>query len=146
MSGEIRRVASSATPPRFWVFIAVLALTMAGRAAAQASVGRDIYASGSQRERTPAATVFPEYPAVARRDRLEGEATVCFRVDSEGRIVRPRIRDSAHEIFERPAMRAIRASRFEPLEPGEVESRLEVCRIYRFRLEPIADSDEGAPP
>ncbi|HZD54141.1 MAG TPA: hypothetical protein VE175_13910, partial [Woeseiaceae bacterium] len=30
--------------------------------------------------RIPATTTFPKYPAAARRDRIEGEATVCFKI------------------------------------------------------------------
>ena len=40
-------------------------------------------------DRVPSLTAFPRYPSVARRDRIEGEATVCFKIRQNGRISRP---------------------------------------------------------
>jgi TonB family protein len=101
----------------------------------------DIYFSDSGRERTPAITAFPKYPSIARRDRIEGEATVCFTVNAKGQVIRPGIRSSSQRIFERPAMDAIRASTFEPLKPGEEKSNLKTCRVYRFKLAPIESAE-----
>jgi protein TonB len=111
---------------------------MAGSALAQDSGRPGLGASEGQRERTPATSDFPEYPEDARRDRLEGEATVCYTVSASGDVVRPKVRSSTHRIFEKPALKSIRASTFEPLDAGEVASPLESCRTYRFRLEQLA--------
>jgi len=91
----------------------------------------------SSSERPPAVTAFPKYPSVARRDRIEGEAMVCFNIDKRGRVVRPSVRSSTHRIFEKPAMAAIRRSSFEPLEAGEKPATAKTCRTYRFRLDPV---------
>ncbi len=98
----------------------------------------------SSTDRTPLVTAFPSYPRIARRDRIEGDATVCFRIDQRGRIRRARIREVSHPIFRRAALRAIRESSFEPLEPGQVLATALTCRTYRFRLEPVllASQDE----
>ncbi|GMR17490.1 MAG: hypothetical protein BMS9Abin32_607 [Gammaproteobacteria bacterium] len=101
------------------------------------SGSHEAFFSDSSRERTPLVTEFPKYPYVARRDRIEGEATVCFTVNRRGQVVRPTIRRSTHRIFRRPALKAIRRSTFEPLQPGEEASKVKTCRIYRFKLEPI---------
>jgi protein TonB len=106
-----------------------------------ASIQSDVYFADSGRERTPAITAFPKYPSVARRDRVEGEATVCFTVNAKGQVIRPGIRSSSHKVFERPALDAIRASTFEPLKAGETKSSLKTCRIYRFKLAPVEDSE-----
>ena len=87
-------------------------------------------------ERQPM-TAVPEYPDDAIRDRLEGETTVCFGVDSRGRIIRPDVRSSTHEIFDRPAIKAIRASNFEPLLAVRGQSPSALCRIYRFDLDAL---------
>lgn len=92
----------------------------------------------SSTERTPEVTAFPKYPSIARRDRIEGEATVCFKIDPRGRILKPSISSSTHKIFEKPALRAIKESSFEPLAPGDELSPEKVCRTYRFRLDPVA--------
>jgi TonB family protein len=99
----------------------------------------------STTDRLPAVTSFPKYPSVARRDRIEGEATVCFIVDSGGRIIRPSIRNSTHRIFEKPALRAIRSSSFEPLRAGEKMATAKTCRTYRFRLDSVTASDDSVP-
>lgn len=96
-------------------------------------------------DRIPALTAFPRYPSVARRDRIEGEATVCFKIKANGRISRPVVTESSHRIFSRPALRAIKKSTFEPLGPKQVLDTARSCRTYRFRLDPIlvSNDDEG---
>ncbi len=91
----------------------------------------------SNTDRVPLLTAFPTYPSIARRDRIEGEATVCFMVTKEGRITRARLREATHKIFKRPALRAIKKSSFEPLAPHQLLARARTCRTYRFRLEPV---------
>ena len=93
----------------------------------------------SSTDRTPAKTTFPVYPRIARRDRIEGDATVCFRIDLLGRIRNEHVRDATHRIFRRPALRAIRRSSFEPLAEGERFSAELTCRTYRFRLTPVPE-------
>jgi TonB family protein len=89
-------------------------------------------------DRIPFVTAFPKYPSVARRDRIEGEATVCFKIKTNGKISRPSMRNSSHKIFVRPTLRAIKKSTFEPLGPNQILATAKTCRTYRFRLEPIA--------
>ena len=88
-------------------------------------------------DRVPALTAFPTYPSVARRDRIEGEATVCFKIRANGRISRPVVTDYSHRIFSKPSLRAIKKSTFEPLGPGQLLKTSRTCRTYRFRLEPV---------
>jgi TonB family protein len=123
----------------------VAALAIARGVLAQASGPVDIYADDSQTRRSPAATAFPDYPAEQRRDRVEGETTVCFRINAAGEIVRPKVRSSTHRAFEKPAMAAIRESLFVPLAADEGESPAEVCRVYRFRLKAIAGANAALP-
>ena len=89
-------------------------------------------------DRVPLITAFPRYPSVARRDRIEGEATVCFKIKTNGKISRLSMRASSHKIFVRPTLRAIKKSTFEPLAPNQILATAKTCRTYRFRLEPIA--------
>ena len=88
-------------------------------------------------DRVPALTVFPKYPSIARRDRIEGEATVCFKIKANGKIARPIVTERTHRIFAKPALRAIRKSNYEALDPGQVPAAARTCRIFRFRLSPI---------
>lgn len=97
-------------------------------------------------DRVPLVTAFPKYPSVARRDRIEGEATVCFKIRTNGRISRPSVRESTHKIFRRPTMRAVKKSTFEPLGPSQVLATAKTCRTYRFRLEPVVVNAESMQP
>ena len=93
-------------------------------------------------ERMPLQTVVPAYPKVARRDRIEGEVQVCFNIDRKGKPYRVAVRKSSHRVFEKPAKRAVRASTYRPLEPGQKDSGIKSCRTFRFALEPVS-ADAG---
>lgn len=86
-------------------------------------------------ERVPVNTVAPVYPEVALRDRIEGDVQVCFNVNREGRPYRIAVRKSSNRVFEKPAIRAVRASRFQPLPKDQEVPAIKTCRTFRFRLE-----------
>lgn len=88
-------------------------------------------------DRVPRVTAFPDYPSVARRDRIEGEAVVCFRIDSRGKVLSAKVRTRTHKIFVKPSLRAIRESSYEPLRPGQTLDGSKTCRTYRYRLDPV---------
>ncbi len=123
--------------PAVSLFAAMALLLVPLLSPAQDVAVQKLHFVDSSTDRTPAKTAFPVYPRVARRDRIEGDATVCFKVDVNGRIRSIRVKNYSHRIFRRPALRAIKDSTFEPLQPHEVLSTARTCRTYRFRLEPI---------
>lgn len=90
-------------------------------------------------ERIPLNTVAPVYPAVARRDRVEGDVQVCFNVDRKGHPYRIAVRSSTHRMFEKPSIRAIRASRYVELPQEQEVPGIKTCRTFRFRLESVAN-------
>ena len=89
-------------------------------------------------DRAPLHTVVPTYPSAARRDRVEGDVQVCFNVDRKGRPYRISVRTSTNRVFEKPAIRAVRASRYAPLPEGRELSGIKTCRTFQFRLESVA--------
>ncbi len=124
-------------------FAVLLAASAALAEEGEQVVSRSTHFVDSSSDRTPAKTSFPSYPKIARRDRIEGDATVCFRVDIDGRVKSAKVQSYTHRIFRRPALRAMKESSFEPLKPTETLSMARSCRTYRFRLEPIlADNDQ----
>jgi protein TonB len=132
---------------RQWI-AATLTMTLGVMSAATSAASDDAqgvtHFIDTATDRIPALTAFPRYPSIARRDRIEGEATVCFKIKANGRISRAVVTDSTHRIFSRPALRAIKKSTFEPLGPGQVLDTARTCRTYRFRLDPIlVKNDEG---
>ncbi len=117
--------------------LAAGALLGAMNASAQVETTTVTHFLDSNTDRVPLLTAFPTYPSIARRDRIEGEAIVCFIVTKEGRITRIKLKEATHKIFRKPALRAIKKSTFEPLGPNQILARARTCRTYRFRLEPI---------
>ncbi len=107
-------------------------------ASAAAGDARVTHLEDESYERVPLNTVAPAYPAVARRDRIEGDVQVCFNVDREGRPYRIAVRSSTNRVFEKPAIRAIRASRYQPVPKDREVPAVKTCRTFRFRLEPAA--------
>ena len=95
----------------------------------------------SSLERVPLQTIAPEYPRKARRDRIEGEVQVCFEVDREGRPRRVAVRHSSDRVFEKPSLKAVKASRFRPLGKEEPLQAIKSCRTFIFALEPVDPSE-----
>ena len=117
----------------------LMALWVAGACvpAAWATDAGELEPGLSDTGRKPLVTVVPDYPAVARRDRIEGEVQVCFEISQSGKPRRIAVRKSTHRLFEKPSMRAVRASTYVPL-PDDVEvPAIKHCRTFRFKLEPI---------
>jgi TonB family protein len=95
------------------------------------------YVIDSSTDRIPSHTVAPEYPRKARRDRVEGEVRVCFDVNREGRTRRISVRTSTHRAFEKPSIKAVRASKFRPVGKDEPLQVMKSCRTFIFSLEPL---------
>lgn len=89
--------------------------------------------------RFPSHTVAPEYPHKARRDRIEGEVQVCFDIDREGRPRRIAVRNSSNRAFEKPSIKAVRASTFRPLPQDQPLQSIKSCRTFRFTLQPVEE-------
>jgi len=118
---------------RYGLFAATI--LAAGVAAADARV---THLEDGNHERVPLNTVAPAYPEVARRDRIEGDVQLCFNVDREGRPYRIAVRSSTNRVFEKPAIRAIRASRYQSVPKDREVPGIKTCRTFRFRLESAA--------
>ena len=121
---------------------AVLCLAVASPAIVLADhstrVTRITHVEDASSDRMPSVTAVPQYPKVARRDRIEGEATVCYTIDAHGRIRRPAVRRSSHKMFAKTALKAIKKSSYEPLRSNQETSVARTCRTFRFLLKPVA--------
>lgn len=133
------------TAPTDWlekcVLLAALALLCASApATADVDVSQTVV---KDTERKPLFTTIPDYPEAARRDRIEGEVQVCFDVTRDGRTRRIAVRKSTHRAFEKPAIRAVRASTYAPLPRDASLSGIKTCRTFRFTLEPtVVETDD----
>ncbi len=101
-------------------------------------VTRITHMEDSSTDRMPSVTAVPQYPEIAKRDRIEGEATVCYTIDAHGRIRRPAVRRSSHKMFAKPALKAIKKSSYEPLRSNKEATVTRTCRTFRFLLKPVA--------
>ena len=117
---------------------ALLPMAAAVAAADDADINHLLDPAG---ERAPLQTVVPVYPARALQERLQGDVEVCFEVDREGRTSRIAVRHSSNRLFEKPAIQAVRASSYKPVQDHEIISGIKTCRIFRFRLDPVAIED-----
>lgn len=91
----------------------------------------------SSTDRVPQHTVVPDYPDVARRDRIEGEVQVCFDITRDGRPQRIAVRKSSNRLFEKPSRTAVRKSTWVPLKKDEEAPAAKACRTFRFTLVPV---------
>ena len=123
------------------LFITVcLGLMLPGVASADndTRVTRITHFEDASTDRAPTVTAVPQYPKLARRDRIEGEATVCYKIDKKGRIINASVRRSSHRMFAKTSLKAIRQSSYEALAPDKELSKVKTCRTYRFLLNPVA--------
>lgn len=118
-------------------FLLTMALAVPALLAEEALPVAKIAASVS--DRIPLKTVVPEYPHKARRDRTEGQVEVCFEIDRKGRPRRIAVRNSTNRAFEKPSIKAVRASSYRPLKDDEELQAIKSCRTFIFSLEPAED-------
>ncbi len=78
----------------------------------------------------------PLYPAHARRRRIEGEVTVLFTVNTEGRVQEIEVLSGEPvDVFETAARRAVDHWRFRPALKDGVPVPVRVRQVIRFRME-----------
>jgi len=99
----------------------------------------DVERVDSGTDRSPLHTVIPDYPEIARRDRIEGEVQVCFDISRDGHAQRIAVRRSSNRLFEKPARKAVRNSSWRPLEKHEALPGVKACRTFRFSLVPVEE-------
>lgn len=116
-------------------FVVAVALLVSALAAASDGVER----IDSDTDRVPQLTVIPEYPDIARRDRIEGEVQVCFDISRDGYPQRIAVRKSTNRLFEKTARKAVRKSTWAPLKKGQEVSGVKACRTFRFTLVPVEE-------
>ena len=95
----------------------------------------------SDTDRLPLQTIIPDYPEIARRDRIEGNVQVCFNISRRGYPRRIAVRHSTNRVFEKPAMKAVRKSTWQPLGSGVQMSGIKACRTFRFSLVPVSQDN-----
>ena len=91
---------------------------------------------GSAEEVAPLVDIPPEYPRRALAAGIEGQVTLQFTVNAEGRVENIRILSAEPPgVFERAARRAVSRWRFAPRRENGVAVSREVSKTMNFRLE-----------
>ena len=75
----------------------------------------------------------PAYPSEARSQRLEGVVSIKFIVDDTGKVSHARVEKSTHPAFEKPALEAVRKSKFEPGLRGGKPVAASKRQTFRFQ-------------
>ena len=119
-------------------FVLLTALTLSNLASGDDAVEK----FDSDTDRVPLLTTVPDYPEVARRDRIQGEVQVCFNITRDGYPRRIAVRSSSNRLFEKPAMKAVRKSTWMRLDDDEAMSGIKACRTFRFSLVPVEKDDD----
>ncbi len=127
---------------RVWMLLFVLLVTGSAMADGEDILRAEVVDSSG--DRIPYHTVAPKYPRKARRDRIEGRVQVCFDVDRDGRTRRIAVRNSTHRTFEKPSIRAVRASTFRALERDDPLQAIKSCRTFIFALEKLSPAKQDA--
>jgi TonB family protein len=125
---------------RGWLFLVGIIVVASAYAVDEQPLVAHVIESSTNR--IPAHTVAPEYPRKARRDRIEGQVQVCFDVDRDGRTRRIAVRNSTHRAFEKPSIKAVRASTFRSIGSEEPVPTMKSCRTFIFSLEPVEEEDD----
>jgi TonB family protein len=119
-------------------FVLLTALTLSNMASGDNAVEK----IDSDTDRVPLLTTVPDYPEVARRDRIQGEVQVCFNITRDGYPRRIAVRSSTNRLFEKPSMKAVRKSTWVRLDDNEAMSGIKACRTFRFTLVPVDDDPD----
>lgn len=119
-----------------------LALTLLVATSVPVAAQVGVENTDSDTDRVPLQTIVPDYPEVARRDRIEGNVQVCFNISRRGYPRRIAVRHSSNRAFEKVAMKAVRKSTWQPLARDVEMSGIKACRTFRFSLVPVSQDDE----
>lgn len=113
-----------------------ISLALALIVAMSVPVAAQVGVENADTDRVPLHTVIPDYPEIARRDRIEGNVQVCFNISRRGHPRRIAVRRSTNRLFEKAAMKAVRKSTWQPLARDVDMSGIKACRTFRFSLVP----------
>ncbi len=114
------------------------------REAAQLARQQAERAASAERERAalasrqyqPISKAAPEYPQRALDKNLQGQCTVSYNVDTQGRVQDPQVLGDCHPLFARPSLQAAKGFRYEPrIIEGRAVMVSGVKNTFHYRIE-----------
>ena len=93
-------------------------------------------AAAASRQYLPIAKDAPDYPDRALDKGIEGDCTVSYRVNPQGRVENPQVVGDCHPLFVRPSLTAARTFRYQPrVVDGQAVAVEGVKNTFHYRIE-----------
>ena len=93
-------------------------------------------AAAAIRQYLPIAKDAPDYPERALDKGIEGDCTVSYRVNPQGRVENPQVVGDCHPLFVRPSLTAARTFRYQPrVVDGQAVAVEGVKNTFHYRIE-----------
>lgn len=90
----------------------------------------------ASRQYLPIAKQAPDYPQRALDRKLEGECTVAYRVNAQGRVEDPQVVGQCHPLFVKPSLAAAKSFRYQPrLVNGQAVAVANVKNTFTYRIQ-----------
>ncbi|MCU1760985.1 TonB family protein [Pseudomonas sp. 14P_8.1_Bac3] len=92
-------------------------------------------AAANSRQYLPLSKEAPDYPERALDKHIEGDCTVEYTVNPQGKIENPKVLDGCHPLFIRPSLAAANTFRYQPkVVDGQVVSVPAVRNTFHYRI------------
>ncbi len=93
-------------------------------------------AAAASRQYLPIAKEAPDYPERALDKGIEGDCTVSYRVNPQGRVENPQVIGDCHPLFVRPSLVAAKTFRYQPrVVDGQAVAVDGVKNTFHYRIE-----------
>lgn len=93
-------------------------------------------AAAASRQYLPISKEAPDYPDRALDKNIEGDCTVSYRVNPQGRVENPQVIGDCHPLFVRPSLSAAKTFRYQPrVENGKAVAVDGVKNTFHYRIE-----------
>lgn len=93
-------------------------------------------AAAASRQYLPIAKDAPDYPERALDKGIQGDCTVSYRVNPQGRVENPQVDGDCHPLFVRPSLAAAKTFRYQPrLVDGQAVAVEGVKNTFHYRIE-----------
>ncbi|MHC8305512.1 energy transducer TonB [Pseudomonas sp. PB3P13] len=91
--------------------------------------------AASSRQYLPLSKQAPDYPQRALDKNLEGDCTVEYTVNPQGKVENPKVLDGCHPLFMRPSLAAANTFRYQPkVVDGQVVAVPSVRNTFHYRI------------
>lgn len=93
-------------------------------------------AAAASRQYLPIAKEAPDYPDRALDKGIQGDCTVSYRVNPQGRVENPQVVGDCHPLFIRPSLSAAKSFRYQPrIVDGQAVAVEGVKNTFHYRIE-----------